>query len=295
MSETPASAFSAEEEIGRLAGGLFSGNWSTALRAYRALYQAGPSVVPTLRDIALRAEWPDSCSHEAVRYIATLVSLVHDLDERESRELVDNLVRRGAGRVVTRILRLATAPSITDYSEYACNGLRLLIHRELPKEYEAESNVPRWLSHVEETALQDIAMIFVTPHGPSDRSGDYMPSLCSIRVIWRGLGLHVPGMVRLAQLGAEHTLYHEIGHHALRHGFGQIPHQEKEADQFAAACHRRSHPVVARVVAPLMWPLATLSRAIAGQTKPWEPEMGEQGGAADDVHASGRRRRGPRR
>jgi len=189
--------------------------------------------------------------------------------------------------VVQRVLKLVTTPTITDYAQHTWNGVRLLIHRDLPPECEADTRVPQWLQHVEKSALDDIQMIFVTPHGPSDRSGDYMPSLCSIRVIWRTSGLRLPGMRLAGQLAAERTLYHEIGHHAHRHGFGQIPHQEKEADRFAAACYRRAHPFMARVVAPLMWPFARLSKAIAHDRRGWAYEAAESQDAAADVRSSG--------
>lgn len=265
MSEpTQASVAAVDEQMGRLARGLVAGDTSCALRAYRGLYRMGPSVIPAIRDVALRATWPDSCRREEVRCIAGLVSLAHDLDEEESRTLVAELARRGCGRVVERVLRVVTAPTIRDYTELSCRSVRLFIHRDLPAAFDAESRVPQWLVNVPETDLEDVEMVFVTPYGPDDRSGDYVPSLCSIRVIWRSLGLRVPGTLALLALDAERTLYHEIGHHVHRHGFGQIPHQEREADRYAGTCFRRSHPVLSRIVAPLVRPVASLASAVLG-------------------------------
>ena len=260
-----ASVATVDERLGQLARGLLTGDAFFALRAYRALYRMGSAVIPAIRDVAFRATWPDSCRHEEVRYITGLVSLVHDLDERESRSLVDELARRGCGRVVERVLRVVTKPTITDYRASICRTVRLFVHRDLPPEFEAESRVPQWLRNVPEADLEDVEMLFVTPYGPDDRGGDYVPSLCSIRVIWRNLGVRVPGMPALSALDAERTLYHEIGHHAHRHGFGQIPHQEKEADRYAAVCFRRAHPFLSGVVGPLVRPIAALASRVAGQ------------------------------
>ena len=117
-----------------------------------------------------------------------------------------------------------------------------------------------------------------------------------VNTIYRAMPRFIFYLPFIAKFMLATVLYHEIGHHAHRHGFGQIPHQEKEANQFAAACYRRSHPVMARVVAPLMWLFAVLSRAMEGQTRRWEHEAADQQGVAgaDEVHASGHRRRGPR-
>jgi hypothetical protein len=266
MSESNAASVAAvDERMGQLARGLMTGDAFFALRAYRALYRIGPSVIPAIRDVAVRATWPDTCRHEEVRYIAGLVCLVHDLDEQASRGLVEELARRGCGRVVERVLRVVTTPTITDYKASTCRSVRLFVHRDLPAEFEAESRVPRWLRNVPEADLEDVEMLFVTPYGPDDRAGDYMPSLCSIRVIWRNLGVRAPGMAALSALDAERTLYHEIGHHVHGHGFGQIPQQEKEADRYAAACFRRSHPFLSGVVGPLVRPIATLASRLAGQ------------------------------
>jgi hypothetical protein len=116
-------------------------------------------------------------------------------------------VERGCGQGVERALNTIIATSVSAYRETACSGLRVLLHRELPDEYAIESRLPAWLSNVPSEALEDIEIIFFTPHGPDDRGGDYMPSLCSIRVICRAVARDVPWLAPLLARDAEFTLY----------------------------------------------------------------------------------------
>lgn len=71
-----------------------------------------------------------------------------------------------------------------------------------------------------------------------------MPILCKIVVEWDMPFSRFNPVSLLFLFLIKKTFYHEIGHHAHRHTFGQDPDQEKEADRYAGRLLFKSHPLV---------------------------------------------------
>ncbi len=82
----------------------------------------------------------------------------------------------------------------------------------------------------------------------SDYLGTYQPVFNNITVEWDNNFSSYNPFSFFLTIRNEHTLYHEIGHHSLRHKAGQDEVQENEANKFASSLIHKSHPAISNIV-----------------------------------------------
>ena len=235
-----------DEALGRLLRGLVAGNRHQAHTAHRRLYRIGAACIPATRDLVLSGSWSGPVRTHEMRYVAGLVSLVHDIDEEASRELADSLAAAGCDAAVERALRVICSRSLRDFEETECRGIRLLVHREVPARYRAATRIDSWLSPVPQGDIEDLDSILVTRWGDPELGGFYVSGLCKIRLIWREYLSGIRLLDPLLMLWFQLTLYHELGHHVHGHRGGRNPQKEEEADDYAAALMQKSYPNLRR-------------------------------------------------
>jgi hypothetical protein len=88
--------------------------------------------------------------------------------------------------------------------------------------------------------LTEIERIYILRREDLTALGDYTPVLCRINLVWDNPSPRWSPMSHVNNFIIERNLYHEIGHHAHRHTFGQDPEQEEEAERYADRIMARS-------------------------------------------------------
>jgi hypothetical protein len=226
--------------------GLVQGNLPEAYIAYRALYRTGKPAIPYVREALLSCSWPKYRRAGKVRYISGLISLLHDISEDESRRLVGQILSGDSDIGIMRAVKSICSFTRADYLTYEVRGVTVFEHKALADQAVGR-RLTRWLGNVPGADLADVDRLYVIPPDGRESLGSYMPMLFNVTVVW-----HSPFSTRnplswLACLGIRYTLYHEIGHHAHRHVWGQIPDQEEEANAYAARRVWLGHPVISTV------------------------------------------------
>jgi len=108
-----------------------------------------------------------------------------------------------------------------------------------------QTQLENWLYCVPEDDLADISRLYIVRKEDIGKwVGTYTPVLFKIAVVWDNPYRCNSLRFRLFSLLTEHTLYHEIGHHVFRHGFGIDADQEREADAYASGIMRENHPLI---------------------------------------------------
>lgn len=228
--------------------GLAHGSGDQTYAGYRALYEFGHAVVPELERRILQADWKTVTRPEATRMQTALVTLLHDIDEARSREVMDRLLGADCHPSLRGVLNSIRRYDGRNFTVHEIRGLRVFVAREIDKFEDVTSHMDRWLASVPPEDLSGIERLYVIRHPPkADYAGQYMPVLSTITVIWKYPFLEGAMLEWLTRFGIERTLYHEIGHHVHRHSFGQQPEQEKEADRYAAARMRANYPWLAGI------------------------------------------------
>ena len=235
----------------KLMHGLSLGPAEDQYEGYRTLLKLGPGALHSVEDVLLQSDWTHMDGPHKVRLFAGLFNLVHDLDEARSEEIANALMERNCHSYIESQIRVIRNFSIKDFRKYRAHGLDLFVSNELRGRDHIAARIESWLETVEESDLSGIERLFVIPseRGLSFR-GRYRPMLFVITLVWKNSLSQRNPLSLLGNLGIESTLYHEIGHHSHRHGFGQIPDQEEEADDFAARMMRANHPTLYKLTAP---------------------------------------------
>ncbi len=227
----------------KLMRGLAHGFGEQTYSGYRTLYEFGHAVVPALEQRILEADWTAVTRPEATRMQTALVTLLHDIDEARSRDVIDRLLTDGCHPALRGALNSIRRYDGRNFKVHELRGLRVFIDNGIDHSEAVRFHLDRWLSNVPATDLWGITRLYILPVPPvPDHAGLYMPILSTITVYWRASLLWglPPGW--LERLLMERTLYHEIGHHVHRHEFGQQPEQEREADRYAYERLRLSRP-----------------------------------------------------
>ena len=221
-------------------------------KAYKARFAVGRATIPQIREAIFKAKWSSVKYPNEIRYIAGLVTLIHDLDESESEKIRIELMGNGCGPVVARILDSIGSFKLKDFIRYDVRGVKIFEHKRLVTRQNVKRKLEQWLKPVPSEDLDQIERIYILPNGALDALGSYAPVLCCIKLAWDNPSPRWSPMSWLNNLIIESTLYHEIGHHVHRHTFGQDPEQEAEAETYAdrIMANRSSHFLfrVARVL-----------------------------------------------
>ncbi len=228
--------------------GLAHGSGDQTYAGYRALYEVGHAVVPELEQRIMQADWNTVSRTDTTRMQTALVTLLHDIDEARSRDVIDRLLHAGCHPSLRGVLNSIRRYDSSGFWVHDIRGLRVLVSREIDESEDVFAHLDLWLASVPIEDLAGIMRLHVVRSPPeADYAGQYMPILSTITVIWEEPVFGGRILERLVRFGVEKTLYHEIGHHVHRHSFGRQPEQEKEADRYAAARMRANYPWLAGV------------------------------------------------
>ena len=213
--------------------GLAQNNLKEIFAGHKALYKIGTPAISQIRDAINKSNWTKIKYPNEIRYITGLVSILHDIDESESKEVAKQLKHNGCNVSVAHVLNSVCSLTISDYLQYETQGIRIFQHKKLVSKQPVQPRIEAWLKNVPKEDLAQIERIYVLRKGDLNALGTYTPILCNINLVWDNpcsrfnpisyLNLHI----------IESTLYHEICHHLHRHQFGQDEQQEKEADEYA--------------------------------------------------------------
>jgi len=227
--------------------GLSQGSWGEAYVGYKDLFKVGAPAIPQLREAVLKSNWSKLKYGNEVRYVSGLVSLIHDIDEAEARRISNLLKHGGCAPAVARILDSVCAFTLADYACYSVCGVEVYEHKRLVTRQDVRACLERWLKNVPAEDLREVERILILRKEDLTWLGNYMPILCRINVVWDNPSSKWSPMSHVNNFLIERTLYHEVGHHAHRHTFGQDPEQEAEAEKYADRIMSRSGHWFARI------------------------------------------------
>jgi hypothetical protein len=213
--------------------GLTQDDVADMYERYKALFQIGPAAIPQIRDLIFKSNWSNVRYPNEIRYVAGLVSLIHDLDESESERIRAELLSNGCAPALGRILDSIGSFRSDDYKRYEVRGIRIFEHKKLVTKQNVKRRLEQWLKSIPDKNLDAIERIYIIRKEDFAALGSYAPILYCINLVWDNPSARWNPISWVNNFSIENTLYHEIGHHVHRHTFGQDPEQEDAADQYA--------------------------------------------------------------
>jgi hypothetical protein len=213
--------------------GLTQNDVAEVYESYKALYQVGPAAIPQVRDLIFKSNWSNIKYPNEIRYVAGLVSLIHDLDESESEQIRAELLSNGCAPALGRILDSIGSFRSNDYTHYEVRGVKIYEHKQLETNQHIKRRLEQWLKTIPGQNLDAIERIYIIRKEDLAALGSYAPILYCINLAWDNPSARWNPISWVNNFMIERTLYHEIGHHVHRHTFGQDPEQEDAADKYA--------------------------------------------------------------
>jgi len=201
-----------------------------------------------------------------VNVLTALLSLIHDLDENVSKELVLELSESISDPIIKIRIKPILDFSLSNFNMVSHKELKIFIDKKLPNPKYIHKKISQWLNNVPPEDLDHIERLFIVLDGDKNASGTYLPVLYVIMVKWQtGIQL-IDSLPFLRNLGAEWVLYHEVGHHFHQHKFGYDLNHENEADQYARSMFRKTHPILVKIVTVLVNIIKALRKIIPKRT-----------------------------
>lgn len=234
-----------------LSRGLIHDDRYITYSGYSALYRIGLPALPTLEEAILQCDFTDNKFKESSRYVSGLISLIHDIDEIKSKELIEKILSKPCSDHIRKILSSISNYSKSNYNIYKAKDIEILEEKSIKKKCEILPYIENWLGNVPEKDLVGIVRIIICKPENISALGTYMPVLKKISVGWDNNYKASSFMFKMFLFMTESTFYHEIGHHALNHSFGRIPQQEKEAKRYSAEIMNIAHPRIGKIVRAL--------------------------------------------
>ena len=236
-------------ELKKLLVAITHQNYDGAMKAHKALYKMGSPTIPFVTDTLLGLDLSHATvrvkSTVEMRYVTSLVSLIHDIDENESKKVTQQLIQKGCSATVKQRLNSILAFTLNDYFQYEIRGVKIFEYKKIKSQFNIQSKLERWFSNIPEDDLREIDRVYIlSPTKDQENAGCYMPIFYNIELTWDVSGTKISPVTWLALFWMEIVLYHEIGHHVNKHTFGRIQKQEDEADNYASRVFFSSRPVL---------------------------------------------------
>ena len=233
--------------FGSLCHGLANELYPETFRAYKRLYRFGPTAIPHITKYLNEMEFSEMRRSVEFRFLNGLLSLLNDIDENQARDVGETIISIAHNPAVEQRVISICEFTITNFDEYTIDPLRVFEAKELGANGLIGDCLLRWISFVPPEDLEKLERVYVVPENDEAYLGTYMPILFNIMIVWSEYFGRGNPLNWASRLQVESTFYHEVGHHAHRHTFGNDPDQEREVDSYAKKLMARSHPRLRRV------------------------------------------------
>jgi hypothetical protein len=251
MLETEEDRKRLDHALRTLIRGATQRNMKEVYAGHKAPYEIGrPAVLEAIE----RGDWTRLRYPNQTRYFAGLASILHDLDEDESKRLANRLKQGRSHPAIVSTIESICAFTIADYHEYELMGIKIFQHHSIPASEPVGSKLKRWLRVAPTEDLVGIERIYVLPAGDHRYLGCYTPFFCNVSIVWNSPYSRWNPLRWMPMFMIERTLYHEIGHHWHRHRGAENPVQEEQADRYSQYLLASSSHLIFRLIRGVVGP-----------------------------------------
>lgn len=244
-----------ENDIKLLLGGIARNDVPSVKVGYHALIVHGLPAIAVIEEKLNRGDWGLYKTDLQGRHLAVLLSLAQEIDPESAKDMIAQLSSSKLHPFHQKTIKLISSRLEDTPIETSIRGISVAISDDLPNTAEINILLTRWLNSRPE---QDISRLLRVDVIPYESQFSY---LGNYNIFFSGIVLTWPSpqdsfLKRwIFTVLTEHTFHHEVGHHALGHlEGGQVPEQEKEANEYASRAIRRAHPFLVTFMLPLSVP-----------------------------------------
>lgn len=230
--------------VTRLLRGIASQHVETTRDAWRALVSGGEASTKAVLDKLDSPAWADNPRGPSGEYFGVLLAALHEIDPEVFETELERLQRSKLHALHRKTLRLLQARLFDIPMGSVAQDIPVYIAQDVEGPEDVLAALSKW-AQTKAIDLQDVTRIdVIAEDGQQDYLGKYSLYFSAIILVWPK---QEPGRIAswLKIRRAEHTFYHEVGHHLCGHlEGGSVTKQEKEADAFALRMMCEAHPAL---------------------------------------------------
>lgn len=225
--------------------GLMSGHANLVLEAHKNIHSLGQDAIPAIQNELNSIKIETAERPEITQLMTGFLILLQDLDENLAQTYILNARQLKLPPVISNSLNIVERYQKQNYSVSEYKDIEIYEEQHISKKFNATKNVIKWLSKLPSEDIKGISRIYIIDSKDAlDYRGKHLSILSVITLAWETSFSRYAPIYWITKFLTENTLYHEVGHHALNHNEpGQVPEQEKEADEYAYKLMRKNHPV----------------------------------------------------
>jgi hypothetical protein len=237
-------ALDATTPVNRLLRGIASHHVETTRDAWRALLIGGNTSTHAILDKLDSASWAQAPRGPSAEYFGILLAALHEIDPEAFSSEIERLQRGTLHPMHRKTLEILRSRMSDHPVGHVSRGIPVYVSATVANQHVVFESIRNW-TRTNGLSLKDVTRIdIIAEDGQQDYLGRYSLYFSGIILVWPEKS---PSRLVswLLDLRAEHTFYHEVGHHVSGHlEGGSVDEQEKEADAYALKMMCRAHPVL---------------------------------------------------
>ncbi len=234
--------------LNNLIKGITMHNVQEQMRWHKVLYHIGKPAFPKIEAKLVTFTTSELSRHLKLLYLSGLMQLARDIDEQAAQDLAQQLIRNSRDKLIANRLKTIIEFTLENYVRYTIRGISIFVDKNIRTLYPIRLRLTTWFQQIPDDDLKNIERVYIVNQKPKEHLGQYTPIFYNIKLVWHNpfswynpllwIFLWVIWFMR------EKTFYHEVGHHAHHHTFGQDPDQEQEANSYAADMLAKRHSII---------------------------------------------------
>lgn len=246
--------------VNRLLRGIASQHVETTRDAWRVLLTGGETSTAAVLDKLDSTSWEQTPRGPSGLYFGILLAALHELNPKVYKTEIEKLQTSKLHALHRKTLSLLQARASDHPVGNVAGSIPVYVAENVTEKQAVLKALTKWSQTVGHS-LENVTRIdVIAEDGQQDYLGRYSLYFSGIILVWPN-----PSPSRLMSWllarRAEHTFYHEVGHHISGHlEGGSVAEQEKEADAFALKMICRAYPVMKLGVYVFFLPVKFLVR-----------------------------------
>ena len=253
--------------INRLLRGIASRHVETTRDAWRALLDGGDASKAALLEKLDSTSWSEKPRGPSAEYFGVLLAALHELDPEAFKPELDRLQNTTLHPLHRKTLRLLQAREADSPVGHVSQNIPVYVAGSVDGRPNVLDVLCKW-TQTKGLNLENVTRIDVIKgHDQQDYLGKYSLYFSGIILVWPEASQSRLVSWLLARR-AEHTFYHEVGHHISGHlEGGSVAKQEKEADAYALKMMGQAYPLLKAFLYVFYYPARWVRTELRNRSK----------------------------
>ena len=199
---------------------------------YGEIHSHGDALIPLIRKLLLEIDVRTHRLGRLTEYVTALFILMNDLDESETKNLIDEIMSKNPDIHPVLRIRLSSLLtfSLSNFHKEHLEAIPVFVSKTVTDPHNVQRKLTEWSESID-ADIRHINRIYVIQKDELDYLGEFTRILNILVVVWKH-----------NVISREYVFYHELGHAIDKGDSYDREEREAFADRFASRLIIKSHP-----------------------------------------------------